>query len=116
MRVLVLRSRAKPIGESRRSCWVPCSLDDVCNSLVLERGRGSLLLLSRKKLRLLATMLLIVVVYTSVGGDRAVRLTLFDRLIEQDEVLLVGGQIQMLELQLLRGWGRQARRTGGKPC
>ena len=64
-------------------------------------------------------MLLIGLIYTSVGGrlrDRAIRLTMFDRLIEQDEVLLMGRQVQMLQLQLLRGWCRQARDTGGKPC
>jgi hypothetical protein len=59
-------------------------------------------------------------IHTSVGGrlrDRAaVRLTvLLDRLIEQDEVLLMKRQIQMRKLLLMRGWCRQARGTGGKP-
>jgi hypothetical protein len=87
------------------------SLDDAGNSLVLQR---------RQRREKLVVARWLAVVYTSVGGrlrDRAVRLTLSDRLIEQDEVLL-GRQVQvlMLLLQLLRGWGRQARRTGGKPC
>lgn len=50
--------------------------------------------------KLLATMLLVVLVDTSVGGglrNRAVRLTL-GRLIEQDEVLLIVGQVQWLQL------------------
>lgn len=93
---------------------MPCGLDDAGNSLVLQRRRRGLL-----RVELLAAMLLVGLVYTSVGRrlrDRAIRWTLFDRLIEQDEVLLVRRQVQMLQLQLLRGWGRQARRTGGKPC
>src|SRR3954452_13282678 len=106
MRVRVLRRRAEAIGESRRSRWVPCGLDDVGNSLVLQRRRRGLLLMLIREQRL-AAILLAGIVYTSVGGrlrDRAVvRLTLFDRLIEQDEVLLVRRQVQVLELQLLRG-------------
>lgn len=110
----VLRRRAEPVGESRRSRGVPCGLDDVGNSLILQGRRRGLLREKRKVAMLLAGL-----VYTSVGGrlrGRAVRLTMFDRLIEQDEVLLVRRQVQMLlQLQLLRGWCRQARRTGGKP-
>jgi len=57
--------------------------------------------------------MLLWLVYTSDGGrlrDRAlVRLTMIDRLIEQDKVLLVRRQIQVLKLQLLRGVCRQAR-------
>jgi len=67
---------------------MPCGLDDAGNSLVLQRRRRSLLLI-----KLLVARLLIGLVYTSVGRRlryRAlVRLTMFDRLIEQDEVLLV---------------------------
>lgn len=85
-------------------------LDEICNSRVLQRRRSRGLL--RKEL--LAAMLLISI-HTSVGGvlgSRAIRLTvLLDRLIEQDEVLL-----KVLLMQLLRGWCRQARGTGGKPC
>jgi len=88
MLVRVLRRRAKPVGESRRSRLMPCGLDDAGNSLVLQRRRRSLLLI-----KLLVARLLIGLVYTSVGRRlryRAlVRLTMFDRLIEQDEVLLV---------------------------
>ena len=113
--VLVLRGRAKPIAESRRIYLVPCGLDDAGNSLVLQRRRRDLLLL----VELVVAMLLVGLVYTSVGGrlrDRAVRLTMFDRLIEQDEVLL-WRQVQMgLMLQLVRGWCRQAGGTGGRPC
>jgi hypothetical protein len=74
---------------------VPSGLDDVCNSLVLQRRRCRGLLREKE----LATMLLISI-HTSVGGvlqDRATRLTvLFDRLIEQNKVLLIGRQIEML--------------------
>jgi hypothetical protein len=81
---------------------VPGGLDDACNSLVLQRRRGRELLRKQR----LVTMLL-VWVHTSDGGrlrDAATRLTvLIDRLIEQDEVLLMWRQIQVLELLLLRG-------------
>ena len=84
-----------------------CGLNDACNTLVLQRRRGRGLL--RKEL--LGTLMLIQM-YASVGGrlrDRAVRLTAwFDRLIEQDKVLLLRRQIQMLKMHLLRGWCRQA--------
>lgn len=84
-----------------------CGLNDACNTLVLQRRRGRGLL--RKKR--LGTLMLIQM-YTSAGGrlrDRTVRLTAwFDRLIEQDKVLLLWRQIQMLKMQLLRGWCRQA--------
>jgi len=91
----VLRRRTKPIGESRRSRLVPSSLDDASNPLVLQGRRGRDLLLRKQRLM---TMLLILI-YTSVGGrlrDRAIRLTMIDRLIEQDKVLLMGRQIQVL--------------------
>jgi len=74
---------------------VSSGLDDASNSLVLQRRRGRDLLLRKQGL---VTMLLICV-YTSVGGrlrDRAIMLTKFDRLIEQDEVLLMRRQIQVL--------------------
>ncbi len=74
-----------------------------------RRGRGRARLV---ELRLVAAESLLTD-YTSVGrrlGDRAVRLTvLLDRLIEQDKVLLMRGQVQMLEFLLLRGLCRQAR-------
>lgn len=92
---------------------MPCGLDDVGNSLILQRRRQGLLMLRMRKKRLVG------LVYTSDGGrlrDCAVaRLTIFDRLIVQDKVLL-GRQIQLLLVQLLRGRCRQARSTGGKPC
>lgn len=95
MRVRVLRRRAKPSGESRRSCWVPSGLDDVCNSLVLQRRRRRGLLREEE----LVAMLLISI-HTSVGGvlrEGATRLTvLFDRLIEENKVLLMWRQIEML--------------------
>lgn len=108
----VLRGRAKPLGESRRRRLVPCCVDDVCNSLVLQRRRGRGLL--RKEL---GTMLLISV--HNSGGvlrDGAIMLRVFDRLIEQDKVLLVVWQIELLKLLLMCRLCRQARRTGGKPC
>lgn len=68
---------------------MPCGLDDASNALVLQRWRGRGLLLREERL---VTMLLNSI-HTSVGGrlrDRAVRLTEgLDRLIEQDEVLLM---------------------------
>jgi hypothetical protein len=67
---------------------VPSGLDDASNALVLQGRRGRDLLLREQRLM---TMLL-VLIYTSVGGrlrDGATRLTLLDRLIEQDEVLLM---------------------------
>jgi hypothetical protein len=85
---------------------MPCGLDDVGNARSLQRwGCGARLV------RKLLTKLLARCSYTSVGRslrDRAVKLTP-GRLIEQDEVSLMRGQIQMLELLLLRGWCRQAR-------
>jgi hypothetical protein len=69
---------------------------------------GRLLLL----LLLLAVLLQMMLAHTSAGGrlgNRAVRLTfLLDRLVEQDEVLLLGRQPQVLEVLLLRGLCRQA--------
>lgn len=92
---------------------MPGCLDDVRNSLVLQRRRRRGLLREERLTRLLTE------IHTSVGGRLAgwaIKLTgLLDRLIEQDKVLLMGRQIQMLKVQLLRGWCRQARRTGGKP-
>lgn len=81
-------------------------LDDAGNTLILQRRRGRGLLLKE-----LLWAMLLSCVYTSVGGrlrGRSVRLTWFDRLIEQDKVLLLRGQIQMLKVLLMRGWCRQA--------
>lgn len=66
------------------------SLDEVGNnSLVRQRRRRGLLREER-----LGAILLAVLIYSSAGGrlrGRArIRLTRFDRLIEQDEVLLEG--------------------------
>ena len=103
LRTRVLGCRAVPIGESRRSSFVPCCLDDVCNSLVLQRRR-----------KVVATMLLIQV---DTSGGRlesgAIMWTvLCDRLIEQDKVLK---RWWLLLCWWLRGECRQARWTGGKP-
>ncbi len=116
----ILRRRAKPIGESRRSSiWEPCSLDEVGNSSTLQRRRRRRRRRSRslwvELRRVVAAESLLVGMrnHTSVGRrlrDRAIRLTmLLGRLIEQDEVLLMRGKIQMLEFLLLRGLCRQAR-------
>jgi hypothetical protein len=107
MLVRILRGGANPIGESRRRRLVSCGLNDACNTLVLQRRRGRGLL--RKEL--LGTLMLIQSCTSVVGRlrDGTVRLTAwFDRLIEQDKVLLLWGQVQMLKMQLLRGWCRQA--------
>ncbi len=92
---------------------MPCGLDDAGNTVVLQRRRGRELL----REQWLVAMLLICV-YTSVGGrcGGTTRLTVwFDRLIEQDKVLLLRGQIQVLKVQLMRGWCRQAWGAGGEP-
>ena len=95
MRAQILRRRGEPVGESRRSRLVPCSLDDVCNALVLQRRRRRLL-----REQMLSVMLLLAgLIYTLVGRrlrDRAIRLTMLDRLVEQDEVPLVGREIEVL--------------------
>lgn len=96
---------AKPFGESRRSSLTPGCLKDVRDSRRLRDER-------------LADRLLILN-HTSVGGRLRNWVTMLTgrlvRLWEQDEVLLRKRQIQGLLWQWLRGWCRQARRTGGKP-
>jgi len=80
-----------------------------------------LLLLLLLRIRRLVAELRMVVVYTSLGrrlrdgAATRLRVRLPGGLIEQDEVVLIVGQVEMLKMQLLRGCCRQARWSGGKP-
>jgi hypothetical protein len=87
---------------------MPCSLDDLGHSLVLQRRRGRVLL----NLRAAVMRGRVTPLGMSQGcGRRATMLRPRRRLVEQDEVLLRG----LHGRELMRGWCRQARRTGGKP-
>lgn len=73
---------------------MPCCLDDLSNSLILQVRSG-------RSGRYLVLLVLLVLMLTSYGGrlrDRAVRLMTLRWRIEQDKVLLMWRQIQMLKL------------------
>jgi hypothetical protein len=114
--MLLLLGRAKPICDSRRRSLVPGSVDDLSNTLVLQVCLGAV---GRSETLLVLLLILAMLLLTkSSQGLLWLGLTVMAimapgwRLVEQDEVLLRG----LALWELLRGWCRQAGRTGRKPC